>query len=169
MHPLPEGALPDKIKHCFETGKELELNAGAGKSYFWNPSGETTQKILVTMPGTYNVEIVNEFNCSGVDKVDVYPVCPPRLFISNSFSPNDDSVNDLYDVFGAHIGKFRMLIFNRWGEVIFESNDRYVFWDGIYKGEPMVEGVYPWTIIYEGDSEEYKGPYTMTGSVTVVR
>ncbi|GAL86620.1 hypothetical protein CHU_1634 [Sporocytophaga myxococcoides] len=168
MHALPGGAL-NKIKHCFETGKELELNAGAGKSYFWNPSGDTTQKILVTMPGTYSVEITNEFNCSGTNKVEVDAVCPPRLFISNSFSPNDDSVNDLYDVFGAHIGKFRMLIFNRWGEVIFESNDRYVFWDGIYKGEPMVEGVYPWTIIYEGDSEEYKGPYTMTGSVTVVR
>lgn len=169
IYPLPAGALPDKIKHCFETGKDLELNAGAGKYYFWNPSGETTQKILVTMPGTYSVEITNEFSCSRFDKVEVDAVCPPRLFISNSFSPNADAVNDLYDVFGAHIGKFRMLIFNRWGEVIFESNDRYVFWDGIYKGEPMVEGVYPWTIIYEGDSDEYKGPYTMTGSVTVVR
>ncbi|WP_028979954.1 T9SS C-terminal target domain-containing protein [Sporocytophaga myxococcoides] len=169
INPLPIGALPDKIKHCFETGKDLELNAGMGKSYLWDPSGETTQKILVTMPGTYSVEITNEFNCLGMDKVEVDAVCPPRLFISNSFSPNADAVNDLYDVFGAHIGKFRMLIFNRWGEVIFESNDRYVFWDGIYKGEPMVEGVYPWTIIYEGDSEEYKGPYTMTGSVTVVR
>ncbi|MBO9700919.1 MAG: gliding motility-associated C-terminal domain-containing protein [Sporocytophaga sp.] len=169
IYPLPAGALPDKIKHCFETGKDLELNAGTGKYYLWNPSGETTQKILVTMPGTYSVEITNEFNCTGIDKVEVDAVCPPRLFISNSFSPNADAVNDLYDVFGAHIGKFRMLIFNRWGEVIFESNDRYVFWDGIYKGEPMVEGVYPWTIVYEGDSEEYKGPYTMTGSVTVVR
>lgn len=169
MNPLPAGALPDRIKHCFETGKDLELNAGAGKSYIWNPSGETTQKIIVTVPGTYFVEITNEFNCKGIDKVEVDAVCPPRLFISNSFSPNADAVNDLYDVFGAHIGKFRMLIFNRWGEVIFESNDRYVFWDGIYKGEPMVEGVYPWTIVYEGDSEEYKGPYTMTGSVTVVR
>ncbi|MCR6640891.1 MAG: gliding motility-associated C-terminal domain-containing protein [Sporocytophaga sp.] len=168
MYPFPGGAF-NKIKHCFETGKELELDAGAAKSYVWNPSGDTTQKIFVTMPGTYSVEITNEFNCSGIDNIEVNAVCPPRLFISNSFSPNDDSVNDLYDVFGAHIGKFRMLIFNRWGEVIFESNDRYVFWDGIYKGEPMVEGVYPWTIIYEGDSEEYKGPYTMTGSVTVVR
>jgi gliding motility-associated-like protein len=168
-YPVPEGVLPDKIKHCFETENELELNAGNGYTYLWSPSGETTQKILVTMPGEYSVVLTNEYNCPGTDQVEVVAVCPPRLFISNSFSPNNDNINDQYDVFGAHIGKFRMLIFNRWGEVIFESNDKSIVWDGIYKGEPMVEGVYPWTIIYEGDSEEYKGPYTMTGSVTVVR
>jgi gliding motility-associated-like protein len=62
-----------------------------------------------------------------------------------------------------------MLIFNRWGEVIFETEDRTKVWDGSYRGEPIPIGVYPWIITYEGDSKEYIGPYKMDGSVTVVR
>ncbi|HTF81670.1 MAG TPA: gliding motility-associated C-terminal domain-containing protein, partial [Cytophagales bacterium] len=75
----------------------------------------------------------------------------------------------LYTVYGVHIGKFHMLIFNRWGEIIFESNHMKDVWDGNYRNEPMPIGVYEWLITYEGDSEKYKGPYKMKGSVTVVR
>jgi gliding motility-associated-like protein len=62
-----------------------------------------------------------------------------------------------------------MLIFNRWGEIIFESRSPDHHWDGIYRDEPMPVGVYAWIITYEGDSEEYRGPYKLEGSVTVVR
>ncbi len=42
-------------------------------------------------------------------------------------------------------------------------------WDGTYREEPMPVGVYEWTIIYEGDTQKYQGPYTKKGSVTLVR
>src|SRR5690606_2915448 len=86
----------------------------------------------------------------------------------NAFSPDGDDVNDQYTVHSAHIGRFHMLVFNRWGEVIFESSDHKYFWDGYYRGEPMPIGVYPWIITYEGDTEDYKGPYKQEGSVTIV-
>ncbi|MFN6947248.1 MAG: gliding motility-associated C-terminal domain-containing protein, partial [Cytophagaceae bacterium] len=63
---------------------------------------------------------------------------------------------------------FEITIFSRWGEIIFYSNDRNNLWDGTYRGEPMPLGVYPYIITYEGE-EEYKGPYKLEGSITVIR
>lgn len=169
VSPLPVPALPDQIKFCSETTSFVELDAGPGAIYLWQPTQETTQKILVTSTGGYSVLVTNEFNCSTADQVNVIQACPPRLFISNSFSPNKDGSNERYNVYGAHFTNFKMVIFNRWGEIIFESAHRSNVWDGTYRDMPIPIGVYPWIITYEGDSEEYKGPYKLEGSVTVVR
>lgn len=161
---------PDQ-KICWETQKDAApvLDAGAGYKYKWLPNFDTTQRIIVTSPATYSVVVTNEQNCTATSSVRIREVCPPRAFVSNSFTPNGDGINDQYTIYGEHIGSFQMLIFNRWGEIIFETKDKNLPWDGIYKGEPMPIGVYPWLITYTGDSEEYYGPYRMNGSVTVVR
>jgi gliding motility-associated-like protein len=168
-YPAPTRSLAELIKFCREETPFYELSAGTGTRYLWHQTGDTSQSISVALPGRYSVLIINEYGCTIEDATEVREVCPPRVFISNSFSPNKDGTNDTYDVFGANFTNFRMLIFNRWGEIIFESNDRNEVWDGQYRGEPMPVGVYPWVITYEGDSEEYKGPYKMEGSVTIVR
>ncbi|WP_028981327.1 T9SS C-terminal target domain-containing protein [Sporocytophaga myxococcoides] len=165
----PTKSLPESVKFCKEEFQFYELTAGLGKTYLWHETGDTTRSINIALPGRYSVMITNENGCSIEDATEVRELCPPRLYISNSFSPNKDGKNDTYDVFGANFTNFRMLIFNRWGEIIFESKDRNEVWDGQYRGEPIPIGVYPWVITYEGDSEEYKGPYKMEGSVTIVR
>jgi len=91
------------------------------------------------------------------------------LFVSDAFSPNSDGINENYHVYGAHIGRFEMYIFNRWGEIIYKTNKFEDSWDGKYLGKNIDLGVYPWIITYEGDSEEYKGPYAKEGSVSVIR
>ncbi len=168
-YPEPSGSFGELVKFCGEESPFYELTAGIGKRYLWYQTGDTTQSISIALPGSYSVLITNEYGCAIEDTTEVREVCPPRVYISNSFSPNKDGKNDTYDVFGSNFMNFRMLIFNRWGEIIFESKDRSDVWDGQYKGEPMPVGVYPWVITYEGDSEEYKGPYKMEGSVTIVR
>ncbi|GAL83868.1 hypothetical protein MYP_1096 [Sporocytophaga myxococcoides] len=168
-YPAPPRSLPELVKFCREEIPFYELSAGIGKRYLWYQTGDTTQSISIALPGRYSVWITNEYGCTIEDATELREVCPPRLYISNSFSPNKDGKNDTYEVFGSNFTNFRMLIFNRWGEIIFESKDRNDVWDGQYKGESMPIGVYPWVITYEGDSEEYKGPYKMEGSVTIVR
>lgn len=161
---------PDQ-KLCTESEGDAQrvLNAGPGYTYLWQPTGDTTRSIFVTAPGQYSVIITDANNCTASGSVNVREVCPPRLFVGNAFSPDKDGINDHYTVYSAHVGKFQMLIFNRWGEIIFESRDKNHHWDGIYREEPMPVGVYAWIITYEGDSEEYRGPYKLEGSVTVVR
>ncbi|MEY5049044.1 MAG: hypothetical protein RLZZ175_2403 [Bacteroidota bacterium] len=70
---------------------------------------------------------------------------------------------------GKYFTNYRMLIFNRWGEIIFESTNPNEQWDGTYRGEEMPIGVYPWIVTYEGLVEKYKGPYLQKGSVTLIR
>jgi gliding motility-associated-like protein len=159
---------PDQ-KLCPESDIPAIFNAGPGYKFLWHPTGDTSQQIAVRVPGTYSVTVTNQIGCSTRVSANLREVCPPRLFISNSFTPNGDSINDHYNVYGAHFNNFHMFIFNRWGEIIFESKDRNIVWDGVYRKEPMPIGVYPWIITYTGDSEEYYGPFRLEGSVTVVR
>ncbi len=170
-NPLPVIPLPPEVKYCNDDSvNSVTLDAGSGGiRYVWQPVNDSTELISVSTPGTYTVYVTNVYNCSAQAQTLVRLVCPPRLFISSAFSPNDDGSNDIYDVYSAHVGTFHMLVFNRWGEIIFESTDKNIFWNGVYRSEHMPTGVYPWTITYEGDTEEYKGPYKKDGSVTIVK
>jgi gliding motility-associated-like protein len=173
INPLPLVDLGNDQKLCPESDSPVTFDAGTGGGpgarFVWQPSIDTLQYINVTTPGTYTVTVYTQYGCKASSSVNLLEVCPPRLFISNSFTPNDDKTNDYYNVYGARIANFHMFIFNRWGEIIYESKDMHEAWDGVYRGELMPIGVYPWIITYTGDSEEYYGPYRLEGSVTLVR
>lgn len=65
-----------------------------------------------------------------------------RIFVPTAFSPNNNMLNDSYQVTSLNIRKFTMRIFNRWGELLFETNDCAEQWDGTYKGNTVPQGVY---------------------------
>jgi len=169
VNPLPILNLPVSMRFCPESDGDIVIDAGAADSYIWQPNSESSRSIKVSHKGIYSVTVTNSYNCSNSAKTEVREICPPRLFVADAFSPNHDGTNDLFNVYGVHIGKYHLLIFNRWGEVIFESLDKDYAWNGIYKEDMMPIGVYPWVITYEGDTDEYKGPYKLEGSVTVVK
>ncbi|MEY4594525.1 MAG: hypothetical protein RIQ47_935 [Bacteroidota bacterium] len=92
-------------------------------------------------------------------------VVPPlRLYIPNAFTPNGDGMNDVFGVKGEGIQDFELLVYDRWGEVIFESTDPVKQWDGSYKGQPVQEGTY----VYQVFTKDF-GRRSRTGSVTLVR
>ncbi|MEX2588616.1 MAG: gliding motility-associated C-terminal domain-containing protein, partial [Chitinophagales bacterium] len=64
------------------------------------------------------------------------------VFVPNAFTPNGDGINDLFKVYGTRIESMRLQIFNRWGEMIFETNEIDKGWDGTYKGEKLPAGLY---------------------------
>lgn len=172
VYPAPEVDLgADKVlcPEDEENNSPPVFNAGPATKYIWQPTGETDRQIVAREPGTYSVKVTNEWGCESEASVNVDEVCPPRLFVPNAFSPDKDGINDVYKIQSVHVGKYQLLIFNRWGEIIFESKDKNYHWDGMYKGKPMPIGVYPWIIIYEGDEEPYLNEYKKEGSVTVVR
>lgn len=69
-------------------------------------------------------------------------------FVPNSFTPDDDGVNDQFEIFGQSCeGSDYMRIYNRWGQLIFETDTPFdTFWDGTYKGEPVPAGVYTYSL-----------------------
>jgi gliding motility-associated-like protein len=68
--------------------------------------------------------------CKYVD-ADVYPLAD----LPKAFSPNGDGVNDLLFVRGAGVESIDLKLYNRWGEIVFESTDISIGWDGKYKGK----------------------------------
>jgi gliding motility-associated-like protein len=80
-------------------------------------------------------------------------------FIPNSFTPDGDEYNNVFlpvfnDAFDKH--SYTMLIFNRWGEVIFETHDTAFGWDGTYNGELCKEGAYTWKIVIKQKVKDYR-------------
>ena len=90
------------------------------------------------------------------------------LFIPNSFTPNGDGVNDVFaaEWLGVPARGFEILIYNRWGELIYESHDPRFIWDGTYKGKKAAIGSYAWKVRYYNG---VPGKTMLEGVVTVVR
>ncbi len=164
--PSPESPFDQaSVEHCFED--EPYTIQARGKSFLWNQTGDTTHYLVIHQAGIYQVTTTDENGCSSRGEIIIEESCLPRLFVPSAFSPNGDGTNDELEIFGKYFRDFELKIFNRWGEIIFISNDRHKTWDGMYRNEEMPIGTYPWIIHYknENDPEEK----TMKGSVTLIR
>jgi gliding motility-associated-like protein len=116
-------------------------------------------------PGTYPVTLMvtTEYGCT--DTVTyLMNIVPAILFYApNAFTPDDDEYNQSWEFFvsGIDIYDFELYIFNRWGEIIWETHDPYAKWDGTFNGEIVSQGVYNWKATvkdpYKDDKLEFKG------------
>jgi gliding motility-associated-like protein len=166
--------MADTIKACLEDGPG-KLDAGPGASYVWitpgieNPT-QTEKTYNVGEQKYYVVDVYNEKGCATRDSIYFKDICPPRLYAPTAFIPDGDVEKDRYfQVFGRFVANFKITIFNRWGEIIFYSEDPNFKWDGTYRGEPMPIGVYPWTITYGAQYSEFQRTQKMDGAVTIIR
>ena len=83
-----------------------------------------------------------------------------KLFTPNAFSPNDDNTNDVFSIQYRGVKEFSIMIFNRWGEVLFKSSDMNDSWDGTFNGDKVQEGIYYYTAFgkdYKNEVFQSKG------------
>ena len=154
------------MQHCFDNNP-YTLKTNWGNSFLWNPNGETTPSITVQQAGTYSVTVSDVNGCEVIATITIEDNCPPSIYVPSAFSPNGDGNNDELEIFGRHFTDFELKIFNRWGEIIFISNDRNKRWNGIYRDEEMPIGTYPWIIHYKDENGSESN--TLKGSVTLIR
>lgn len=169
FNPLPVPDNADTSKFCQESDGELILDAGPATAYLWLSTTTTQQTETFTEPGMEYVQLTNQYNCNLIDSIYIKDVCPPRLFIPDAFAPNGNSLDHKFRVFGDHFANFSMTIYNRWGEVIFHTNDYNEGWDGTYLGEPMPAGVYAYILQYAAENFEFKQEQQLNGKVVLVR
>jgi gliding motility-associated-like protein len=94
-------------------------------------TGESSQGININNGGLYTVTITNGFNCTITDSIFVFNTCVGDfIYVPNAFTPDADGLNDVFQAKGENITDFEMMIFNRWGEKIFESADINKAWIG---------------------------------------
>jgi gliding motility-associated-like protein len=92
------------------------------------------------------------------------------IWIPNTFTPDGDEYNNVFHpIFtsGFDPYDFNMLIFNRWGEVIFETNDAKVGWDGTYMNQLVQDGIYFYAITYGAPNSDEKS--RLLGHITLIK
>ena len=163
----PLTILPDTAYLCM--GTELLLNAGYNNDcdFQWQ-DGSYSQFYQVEQPGIYFVTVRNE--ACVVSDTTVVDNCT-IVWAPNAFTPNGNNINDAFFAKAStSLVSFEMLIFNKWGELIFETNDILVGWDGTYKGKDCPQGVYVYLIKWLGQGDitrDKKG--RKVGSVSLIR
>ncbi len=90
-----------------------------------------------------------------------------HIHVPSAFSPDGDGINDAFFAVSEGVEDFNMQVYNRWGEVVFESNDIEEQWDGSFKGELSQEDAYVYVIEARGmDDDE---PTTLKGTVSLIK
>lgn len=114
---------------------------------------------------TYTVQYTDENGCTAADTVAIY--YDPIVYIPNTFTPGgNDDVNPVFQAYGGNVNTFEMLIFNRWGEVIYTIEDFNDSWDGTYNGVDCQDGTYVWKATFTDFQDE---EYTLEGHVNLLR
>lgn len=147
--------------------------------YEWTAPGATPSSgISYDMNFTYPFEegeyevtlyVENQFGCPDTLTQVVEIIDEVTIFAPNSFTPDGNKFNEKWRVYirGIDIFNYHLLIFNRWGEVVFESFNPNAEWDGTYNGKKVPDGVYVWRI--QALDERTDKQYEFKGHITIIR
>ena len=156
-------------------GESTELTAFTGQpntTYSWSPPDGLSCTLCpnpIATPsqsGWYYVTATNQNGCTSIDSIYIEVDVTTNIYVPNIFSPNEDGNNDIYLVRGKGIDLFHLSVYNRWGQLVFESNDIEQGWDGTKDGGVLNQGVFVYKLnVTFRDGDEFK----QTGNITLIR
>jgi gliding motility-associated-like protein len=150
----------------FCAGPPIILQTGVHASaYLWQ-DGSNDSTYAVYAPGNYWV-IVTKDGCNARDSIAIGE-CVSPLWFPNVFTPNGDGLNETFHPVGYGVTKFSIMIYDRWGMKIYESDAMEPGWDGTIHGELCSDGVYMFIASYQ-QVDSSGATYHAHGSVTVLR
>jgi gliding motility-associated-like protein len=140
----------------FGDGNAAELVPGEDMVHAYEQAGQFT----------VSLSVVNEGGCSDSLAIDLCIQPEEPVFVPDIFSPNDDGKNDTLYVRGLFLSRLEFRVYNRWGEVVFETNSPSKGWDGNLRGAPAPSGSYYYTLFATiGDSTKIE----QVGEVVLIR
>jgi gliding motility-associated-like protein len=110
--------------------------------------------------------VTNSDGCNDTAYITIVVEEQSTVYVPNAFTPNTTGQNETFLAYGTNVQEFELLVFDRWGMLIFQSDDINKGWDGTYKNDPCQEDVYVWRIIWT-DSQNKK--HKMMGHVSLLR
>ena len=183
VYPLPYGEIkqnPSRITVISNHGLFTVSGSGNIADIQWDLSksginihSENSLRLDYDFEGdsaTYrlNALLISDKGClQNIDHVfKVYP--EQKMYIPNAFTPNGDGVNDVFSIssFGVSLDEFEVIIYDRWGEIIFTSDQLDFKWDGTYRNEEVSSGVYAFKILY---NDGVPKKVLIGGKVTLLR
>jgi len=174
-------ADPDVLS-LIDTYTQLMNESTGAETYLWNFGDGTGTSIEINPghffpseePGSYQISLIaySVFGCTDTATVNIDVQDEVIYYVPNSFTPDEDEYNPIFKpVFtsGFDPYDYKMVIFNRWGEIIFETRDASYGWDGTYAGAAGLckEGDYIWQIEFKTTLSDERRK--ITGSVTLLK
>ncbi|MCU7551050.1 PKD domain-containing protein [Chitinophagaceae bacterium LB-8] len=158
-------------------GQKVQLKATGGVDYSWNPATALSNpKIpdpVALYDGSlesirYQVVVRDATGCTDTAYVQVRIFqTDPRIFVPSAFTPNGDNINDVFRPIAVGMSRIEFFrVFNRWGELVFSTNENGKGWDGRIDGQYQASGTYVWVV----KGVDYTGKdFSAKGTVTLIR
>lgn len=142
-------SLTDGIELTFIDGTNIPVNSRVWQ-FIPSASGSNIRESFVlrdTATYTTTLNLIDTNGCEGSTTESYFVVIPNNYYLPTAFTPNDDGLNDIFKIPGyINVQTFSLRIFNRWGEILFETTDPTVGWDGKVNGQPVMDGSYGYMI-----------------------
>ena len=170
VNQMPEAVLsPDS--YILYIGDTLLIQLPEDYSYYqWfdqnNDSISNSSVLSIYQAGDYYVYVEDQNGCFDYsNSVTVDEVPRTELYVPNTFTPNADWHNEVFTVYGKNIKEYSLKIFNRWGDLLFESNDIQKHWDGYFEGRKVDENKYLYYIEIIGEDDVL---FTKSGIINLI-
>ncbi len=153
---------------CLTQSATVKLFATPGyEKYYWqNSTIAGADSFTISMPGKYSVRVSNTCGTK-TDSITIFNQCDYPVYMPSAFTPNNDGLNDYYGISSMNKNWFiSFKIYNRWGQLVFETGDARRKWDGRFKNEQQQSGIFLYYIEMKGLSGN---PITVKGSFILLR
>lgn len=155
--PIPTFSIKGRTRLCTGNPLELEVEDLTGASYLWtSPDGQQqtgrTFRIAeswLTDSGTYTIAL-NVNNCPAPPQGVRVSVSDHNFYFPTAFTPNGDGLNEVFKPATFYDGVYDLRIYDRWGALVFQSNDPQAHWDGSVFGSPGAPSAYNYVLFFEG-------------------
>ncbi len=144
-------------------------NFGDTASGLNNTANTINPTHIFSEAGTYQVQAIANLDCGAdtITKTISVVNCNCNLYVPNAFTPNNDGTNDQFNpIIACEISQFDFSVFDRWGELIFNTSNPADNWDGKYKSKDCAVDVYAWLLTYTAADGSSK---VLFGDVTLLR
>ena len=132
-------------------GDTLSLFAGEFPGYLWQ-DGSTGSRYTLNQAGIYSVTVSNQCGSSRSEIRITEKIC--NLLFPNAFTPNKDGKNEIFKILNtSQLRDYRLSVYNRWGQKVFETRDYSLGWDGSINNAPAEPGTYVWFCTFKKTGE----------------
>jgi large repetitive protein len=178
------GVICNRVENPDPDTKEVVLSAPGFTNYAWYLddvllADATTDTYIALQDGRYKVEFEGSNGCLFSDEIEIVEFCNPRIIAPTAFRPGSnvpnpidpDKSNSDFWIISAFVTDFQVFIFNRWGEMVFQSDNPDFRWNGGLNNGPQVlpAGTYSYVVRYRNMFRENEGQKEKRGGVLLVR
>lgn len=161
---FPQNFLPDDTIIC--RGKKVDLLINGYKNYKWSTGTLSNREILKNI-GKYYLEVEDFNGCKGKDSFAVFNKGCVMFQIPNAFTPNGDGLNDNFKpLITQDVNNYIFRIFNRFGQIVFETSKLFYGWNGKINGRLQSSGTYIYQVKF---NDTDNNPQIFEGSFLLIR